>query len=125
MLCSLQTWLPSVTVQCYYSIIDCPFLPVTFSMTGTLYLPLPFPSFCPSSCPLPPWQPSVCSLFMGLFLLFVCSFVLFFHCKGSVRRKADSYLQARERAPLERDRVGTLVPHFPALELREIDVCCL
>ena len=49
-----------VTIQCYYSIIACipcavPFVPMIYhSLTGSLYFPLPFHTFCP----LPRYLPS-------------------------------------------------------------------
>lgn len=56
---------------------------------------------------------------ISAFYLFVRSCALFFHCEDTVRRKAHSHLQAKERTPHSSPRNR---PDFPDLELR-IDLC--
>lgn len=95
MLCSLQVQLPSVTVQCYYRIIDCiPFM-VSFISVICLFCnwkPIPatplYPFF-PSSPPLPSnWQSPVCSLNLWVCFCFVCCLFCFlgstYKCNNTV-----------------------------------------
>lgn len=83
----------SPQAQLHYSTPDCiPYavpssLWLIHSIAGSLYLPLPFTRFAP----YPLASISLCSVFTGLFLLFVCSFVLFFGFHIKVR-SCDIYL---------------------------------
>lgn len=55
-----------------------PVIPVTYSKTGSLQLPLPFTHFNHPSYPPPLWQPEVSSLCSQVCSCFDCFFICFF-----------------------------------------------